>query len=125
MAMQRELLKHWNKKMATVPYPFEKVAPPEGLRGKHEYEQEKCIGCGLCTEVCAFSAIKNNDKVGLIVFTDIVEMFVPPAKGTTLKPVGAPSRTMLGCRPLAMRSGWKWMKTTGSMILCRSAAPLK
>lgn len=31
----------------------------------------------------AFSAIKNNDKVGLIVFTDRVEMFIPPAKGNT------------------------------------------
>ena len=37
-------------------------------------------------EICAllaFSAIKNNDKVGLIVFTDQVEMFIPPEKGTT------------------------------------------
>ncbi len=29
----------------------------------------------------AFSAIKNNDRVGLIMFTDRVEMFVPPKKG--------------------------------------------
>ncbi len=29
----------------------------------------------------AFSAIKNNDRVGLIVFTDRVELFVPPKKG--------------------------------------------
>ena len=29
----------------------------------------------------AFSAIKNNDRVGLIVFTDEVELFVPPKKG--------------------------------------------
>ena len=29
----------------------------------------------------AFSAIKNNDKVGLICFTDTVEHFVPPQKG--------------------------------------------
>ena len=29
----------------------------------------------------AFSAIKNNDRVGLIIFTDRVEMFVPPKKG--------------------------------------------
>ena len=29
----------------------------------------------------AFSAIKNNDRVGLIVFTDHVEKFVPPKKG--------------------------------------------
>lgn len=31
--------------------------------------------------VVAFSAIKNNDRVGLIVFTDEVERFVPPKKG--------------------------------------------
>jgi uncharacterized protein (DUF58 family) len=30
----------------------------------------------------AFSAIKNNDKVGLVCFTDRVEKFVPPRKGT-------------------------------------------
>ncbi len=29
----------------------------------------------------AFSAIKNNDKVGLIIFTDQIEIFVPPKKG--------------------------------------------
>ncbi len=29
----------------------------------------------------AFSAIKNNDRVGLIVFTDSVELYVPPKKG--------------------------------------------
>ena len=30
----------------------------------------------------AFSAIKNNDHVGLVCFTDAVEKFVPPRKGT-------------------------------------------
>ena len=38
----------------------------------------------LITEVCAtiaFSAIKNNDKVGLILFSDKVEKFIPPKKG--------------------------------------------
>lgn len=29
----------------------------------------------------AFSAIKNNDRVGLITFTDTVETFIPPKKG--------------------------------------------
>ncbi|HEY5654079.1 MAG TPA: DUF58 domain-containing protein [Pontiella sp.] len=33
--------------------------------------------CGLL----AFSAIKNNDKVGLIIFTNEVELFIPPEKG--------------------------------------------
>ena len=31
--------------------------------------------------VLAFSAIRNNDRVGLIIFTDEVEKFVPPKKG--------------------------------------------
>ncbi len=38
----------------------------------------------VSTEICAvlaFSAIKNNDKVGLILFTDRIEKFVPPKKG--------------------------------------------
>ncbi|MFC1576654.1 DUF58 domain-containing protein, partial [Candidatus Omnitrophota bacterium] len=38
----------------------------------------------LAAELCsllAFSAIQNNDKVGLIVFTDKIEKFVPPRKG--------------------------------------------
>lgn len=38
----------------------------------------------IAAEICAvlaFSAIKNNDKVGLILFTDRIERFVPPKKG--------------------------------------------
>jgi uncharacterized protein (DUF58 family) len=38
----------------------------------------------VAVEICAliaFSAIKNNDKVGLIVFSDHVEKAVPPRKG--------------------------------------------
>jgi uncharacterized protein (DUF58 family) len=31
--------------------------------------------------VLAFSAIRNQDKVGLLLFTETVEKFVPPAKG--------------------------------------------
>lgn len=39
----------------------------------------------LAAEICsilAFSAIKNNDKVGLIIFTDRIEKFIPPRKGS-------------------------------------------
>jgi len=38
----------------------------------------------MAAELCAllaFSAIKNNDKVGLIIFTDVIEKFIPPQKG--------------------------------------------
>lgn len=41
---------------------------------KNEYAAELCA-------VLAFSAIKNNDKVGLIIFTDRVEKYIPPKKG--------------------------------------------
>ena len=40
----------------------------------------------VAAEICAllaFSAIKNNDKVGLVVFTDTIELFVPPGKGSS------------------------------------------
>jgi uncharacterized protein (DUF58 family) len=38
----------------------------------------------LAAEICsllAFSAIRNNDRVGLLIFTDRVEKFIPPKKG--------------------------------------------
>ena len=31
--------------------------------------------------VLAFSAIKNNDRVGLVIFTDNIELYIPPQKG--------------------------------------------
>lgn len=40
----------------------------------------------LVAEVCAtlaFSAIRNNDKIGLIGFSDRIERFIPPKKGTS------------------------------------------
>jgi len=38
------------------------------------------IGVELCA-VLAFSAMKNNDRVGLIIFTSEVEKYIPPKKG--------------------------------------------
>jgi len=38
------------------------------------------LGVEICA-LLAFSAIKNNDKVGLLIFSDHVEKFVPPRKG--------------------------------------------
>jgi uncharacterized protein (DUF58 family) len=40
----------------------------------------------VAAEICAllaFSAIRNNDKVGLLVFTDGVEKYIPPKKGVS------------------------------------------
>ncbi|MFH1878024.1 MAG: DUF58 domain-containing protein [Candidatus Omnitrophota bacterium] len=44
------------------------------MKLKNEFAAELCA-------VLAFSAIKNNDKVGLIIFTDRVEKYIPPKKG--------------------------------------------
>lgn len=38
------------------------------------------IGVELCA-LLAFSAIKNNDRVGLIIFSSEVELYIPPQKG--------------------------------------------
>ena len=35
------------------------------------------------SDVLAFSALKNNDKVGMLIFTDEIELFIPPKKGKT------------------------------------------
>ncbi len=43
---------------------------------------KKDLAIELCA-VLAFSAIQNNDKVGIILFSDIIEKFIPPKKGRT------------------------------------------
>lgn len=45
-----------------------------GLQSKREMMAE--LG-----SVLAFSAVRNNDKVGLILFADSVELYIPPKKG--------------------------------------------
>jgi uncharacterized protein (DUF58 family) len=43
--------------------------------------QRKREAAAELAALIAFSAIKNNDRVGLITFTDEVETFIPPKKG--------------------------------------------
>jgi uncharacterized protein (DUF58 family) len=47
-----------------------------GSRGQSKRELAAEIA-----SVLAFSAIRNNDKVGLLLFTDELEKFIPPRKG--------------------------------------------
>jgi Ni,Fe-hydrogenase III small subunit/Fe-S-cluster-containing hydrogenase component 2 len=34
---------------------------PEGFRGRHEIDREKCIGCGACAQICTAEAIEVMD----------------------------------------------------------------
>ena len=47
-----------------------------GTRSQFKLEQSAQVAATL-----AFSAVTNNDKVGLLFFTDRVERFIPPRKG--------------------------------------------
>lgn len=44
------------------------------------YKFKREIAAEICA-IVAFSAIQNDDKVGLLLFSDHVELFVPPKKG--------------------------------------------
>jgi len=45
-------------------------------KSKNELAAEFCA-------VLAFAAAKNNDKVGLLIFTDQIELYIPPKKGSS------------------------------------------
>lgn len=54
------------------------------VSGSGDYGTRKQLKKDLITEVAAvlsFSAIDNNDKIGVILFSDHVEKFIPPQKG--------------------------------------------
>ena len=54
-------------------------ASASGVFGAHQQMKGEVGVEG--SALLAFSAIKNNDRVGLLIFTDEVEVFVPPKKG--------------------------------------------
>lgn len=54
------------------------------ISGSQSFGTEVQFKKDLVTElsaVLAFSAIQNNDKIGVILFSDIIEKFIPPKKG--------------------------------------------
>jgi uncharacterized protein (DUF58 family) len=82
----------WNVS-ARLRSPFVKVFQEEreltvmlivDVSGSREFGTQKNIKQDIITELCAvlaFSAIQNNDKIGVIFFSDIIEKFIPPKKG--------------------------------------------
>ncbi len=71
------------------------VSASQGLGTHYQTKRE------LVTEISstlAYSAIKNNDKVALMMFTDGIEKFVPPRKGS--RHVLRCIRELLYCHPI-------------------------
>jgi uncharacterized protein (DUF58 family) len=84
----------WNVS-ARFNHPFVKVFEEEreltvmlivDISGSGEFgtvqQMKRDIAAELCA-VLAFSALQNNDKVGVIFFSDVIEKFIPPKKGRT------------------------------------------
>ncbi len=84
----------WNV-TARFNHPFIKIFDEEreltvmlliDVSGSNHFGTKKALKQEVITEIAAvlaFSAIKNNDKVGVIFFSKKVEKFIPPKKGTS------------------------------------------
>lgn len=82
----------WNV-TARYNHPFVKVFEEEreltvmllvDMSGSRAFGTRTQLKQDLITELCAvlsFSAIQNNDKIGVIFFSDKIEKFIPPKKG--------------------------------------------
>jgi|TARA_B110000444_G_scaffold69568_2_gene65368 uncharacterized protein (DUF58 family) len=56
------------------------------VSGSELFGTDNVLKKNIVTEISAtlaFSALQNNDKVGLILFSDKVELYIPPNKGKT------------------------------------------
>ncbi len=56
------------------------------VSGSELFGTSKNFKKDIVTEIAAtlaFSATKNNDKIGLILFSDQIELYIPPKKGTS------------------------------------------
>jgi|TARA_B110000196_G_scaffold52764_1_gene43521 uncharacterized protein (DUF58 family) len=56
------------------------------ISGSEFFGSDNALKKNIITEISAtlaFSALQNNDKVGLILFTDQIELYIPPKKGKT------------------------------------------
>ena len=47
----------------TTAFPFAEHVPPDGFRGKPEFQADDCIGCAACAEVCPTVSIRVADDV--------------------------------------------------------------
>ena len=56
-----KLLLNLFKKTATIKFPKESIPIPDNYRGVHNFDTNKCLGCGKCAEICPNKAIEMVD----------------------------------------------------------------
>ena len=59
-----EAIKALVKGPYTSPFPKEPHEPHPNFRGQPKFNQEKCVGCLACEEVCPVDAIAHEDSAG-------------------------------------------------------------
>ncbi|RLI14363.1 MAG: ferredoxin [Candidatus Hecatellales archaeon] len=62
MAMESELAGAAVRKPVTLKYPFERRDVPPRFRGRLAWDAEKCVGCGMCVQVCPAFALEMVGK---------------------------------------------------------------
>jgi uncharacterized protein (DUF58 family) len=86
----------------------------ENFGSVHQFKRE--LAAEL-TAVLSFAATTNNDRVGLLIFTDRIELFIPPRKGR--KHVLRLIRELLAFQPQGQGTDLKLALDTANQILKR------
>lgn len=81
----------------TTKFPFQPHKPFERFRGRSEFNEEYCIGCTACVQVCPTKAIEFEDRVengkasrvftvrwDICIFCGQCQANCPPLRGITL-----------------------------------------
>lgn len=76
--MDRPFLKKYREERELTIMLLVDLSASGGFGSTHESKRELAAEIA---SVLAFSATRNNDKVGLLLFTDHVEKYIPPKKG--------------------------------------------
>ncbi len=57
----KEAIKAFFEEAYTTEFPLKPHIPPSTFRGKPEFQEEKCVGCGACVNVCPTGALSFKD----------------------------------------------------------------